>query len=68
MIADTFEMIADELAASYRLVTYRRRGFHGTPAHQDCTISKGAAHMLQMDEPDGMAAGLFAFFARHPMG
>ena len=48
MIADTFEMVADELAASYRLVTYRRRGFHGTPAHPDCTISKVVADAVAL--------------------
>jgi hypothetical protein len=26
------------------------------------------AHMLQMEEPGGLAAGLLAFLDRHPMG
>lgn len=28
----------------------------------------GATHMLHIDDPDGMADGLSAFLARHPMG
>ncbi len=31
-------------------------------------VLEGAAHMLQMEQPGGMAAGLLAFLARHPMG
>jgi pimeloyl-ACP methyl ester carboxylesterase len=31
-------------------------------------VLEGAAHMLQVEKPDGMAGGLLAFLARHPMG
>jgi 3-oxoadipate enol-lactonase len=48
MIADSFEVIADKLAASYRLITYRRRGFHGSPPHQDCTISNVVADAIAL--------------------
>ena len=48
MIADAFEMIADQLAASYQLITYRRRGYHGTPPHENCTISKGATDAVAL--------------------
>ena len=65
MIADTFEMIADELAASYRLVTYRRRGFHGTPAHEDCTISKVVADAVALLDHLGIAT---AHVAGHSYG
>ena len=65
MIADTFEMIADELAASYRLVTYRRRGFHDTPAHQNCTISKVVADAVALLDHLGIAT---AHVAGHSYG
>jgi pimeloyl-ACP methyl ester carboxylesterase len=65
MIADTFEMIADEIAASYRLVTYRRRGFHGTPAQQDCTISKAVADAVALLDHLGIAT---AHVAGHSYG
>jgi 3-oxoadipate enol-lactonase len=48
MIADSFEPIAEKLAASYQVITYRRRGFHGTPAQDDCTISKAAADAVAL--------------------
>ena len=48
MIADSFEPIADELAASYKLITYRRRGHHGAPAHTDCTMAKVAADAVAL--------------------
>ena len=31
-------------------------------------VLEGATHMLHWEDPDGMAAGLLAFLARHPMG
>jgi pimeloyl-ACP methyl ester carboxylesterase len=37
MIADSFEPIAGQLAASYRVITYRRRGCHGTPPPLEST-------------------------------
>ena len=55
MIADSFEPIAQKLAASYQLITYRRRGFHGTPAHQGCTISKVAADAVALLDHLGIA-------------
>jgi 3-oxoadipate enol-lactonase len=55
MIADSFEPIADMLAASYQLITYRRRGFHGTPAHPDCTMLKVAADALALLDHLGIA-------------
>ncbi len=58
-------MIADELAASYQLITYRRRGFHGTPAHQDCTISKAAADAVALLDHLGIAT---AHVAGHSYG
>jgi pimeloyl-ACP methyl ester carboxylesterase len=30
-------------------------------------VLEGATHMLQMEDPDGVVAGLLAFLARHPM-
>jgi pimeloyl-ACP methyl ester carboxylesterase len=48
MIADSFEPIAGALAASYELITYRRRGYHGTPPHPDCTMSKVAADAIAL--------------------
>jgi len=56
MIADSFEPIADEIAASYQLITYRRRGYHGTPAHADCTMSKVAADAVALLDHLGIAA------------
>jgi pimeloyl-ACP methyl ester carboxylesterase len=55
MIADSFEPIADELAASYQLITYRRRGYHGTPAHPDCTMSNVAADAVALLDHLGIA-------------
>ncbi len=55
MIADSFEPIADELAASYKLITYRRRGHHGTPAHPDCTMAKVAADAVALLDHLGIA-------------
>lgn len=48
MIADSFEPIADELAAAYTLITYRRRGYHGTPVHRDCTMAMVAADAVAL--------------------
>ena len=48
MIADSFEPIADELAATYQLITYRRHGYHGTPAHPDCTMSMVAGDAVAL--------------------
>lgn len=31
-------------------------------------VLPGASHMLQLDDPDGMADGLLAFLRRHPIG
>ncbi len=31
-------------------------------------VLEGATHMLQWEDPRGVAAGLLAFLARHPMG
>ena len=31
-------------------------------------VLKGATHMLQWKDPSGIAAGLIAFLARHPIG
>ncbi len=56
MIADSFEPIADELAASYKLITYRRRGHHGTPAHPDCTMAKVAADAVALLDHLGITA------------
>lgn len=56
MIADSFEPIADALAASYQLITYRRRGYHGTPVHADCTMSKVAADAVALLDHLGIAA------------
>jgi pimeloyl-ACP methyl ester carboxylesterase len=55
MIADSLEPIAEKLAASYRVITYRRRGFHGSPAHQNCTISKVAADAVALLDHLGIA-------------
>ena len=30
-------------------------------------VLKGATHMLQWEDPSGIAAGLIAFLARHPI-
>jgi pimeloyl-ACP methyl ester carboxylesterase len=65
MIADAFEPIAEKLAASYQLITYRRRGFHGTPAHQDCTISKASADAVALLDHLGIAK---AHVAGHSYG
>ncbi len=56
MIADSFEPIADELAASCKLITYRRRGYHGTPAHPDCTMAKVAADAVALLDHLGITA------------
>jgi 3-oxoadipate enol-lactonase len=56
MIADSFEPIADALAASYQFITYRRRGYHGTPVHGDCTMSKVAADAIALLDHLGIAA------------
>ena len=31
-------------------------------------VLKGATHMLQWEDPDGLAAALLAFLRRHQMG
>ncbi len=36
-------------------------------AHADAFVLKGATHMLQWEDPSGIAAGLIAFLARHPI-
>jgi pimeloyl-ACP methyl ester carboxylesterase len=36
------------------------------PQIEDCTI-EGAGHLLQMQQPEGVAGGLADFFDRHPM-
>jgi pimeloyl-ACP methyl ester carboxylesterase len=55
MIADSFEPIADALAASYQLITCRRRGYHGTPPHPDCTMSKVTADAVALLDHLGIA-------------
>jgi pimeloyl-ACP methyl ester carboxylesterase len=55
MIADAFEALADKLTSTYQLITYRRRGFHGTPAHENCTISKAAADAVALLDHLGIA-------------
>ena len=48
MVADSFEPIADHLAAAHQLITYRRRGYGGTPPHEVSTISKHAADAVAL--------------------
>ena len=54
-IADAFAPLLAEptLTERYRLILYHRRGFAGS-THPD-------------GPPQGMAAGLASFFARHPL-
>jgi len=65
MIADSLEPIAEKLAASYRVITYRRRGFHGSSAHQNCTISKVVADAIALLDHLGIAT---AHVAGHSYG
>jgi pimeloyl-ACP methyl ester carboxylesterase len=65
MIADTFEAVSGKLAGSYRLITYRRRGFYNTPPHENPTFSKDAADIIALLDHLGITS---AHVAGHSVG